>query len=262
MSRPRVRLDIVLAAAVIGAIAAVALTLSRQSSGATSTTAPSPTPTLQAFASAYLRYIDGAGQASSLPAASAAVRSTAAAAGRLPVGARARTITLRGTRMRYLSGSAAGSALMAADLSGRNAVFAVSFRYTRGHWQVINLTPPDLAMVATSVTASRRPPVPAAAQQAAHSFALHYVAYREGLSGAPPGLPALAHQLSARTDPLGQINPARQAPALLSLRYGPPADGVAATATVRAGRSTYTFTFVVRTGAAGWQVLGLAEPGA
>lgn len=262
MGTRRVRVDVVLAVAAVVAIAAVVVALSRQSSGATPSTAPSPAPTLRIFATAYLRYIDGAGQASALPSATAAVRATAASAGRLPVAARAQTIELAPLQMHYLAGSAAGSALVAGDLNARHAVFAISFRYRQGRWQVIDLTPPDLAMLAASAPAGGTPAVPAAAQQAARAFALSYVAYREGLSGAPSGPPTLARQLGARTDPLAAITPAHQAPALQSLRYGPPGDGVAATAAVRAGGSTYTFTFVVRQGPAGWQVLGLAEPGA
>jgi len=255
----RLRLNSILVAGAVVLVAGAALVASQGSSGSTSAVAPSPTPAIDRFASAYVRFLDG-GAGAALPGATSAVQRAAGAGGAFPASARSSALALLSTQMHYLSGTDTGWAALTARVGALTVPFEVAFHYSGGVWRIVSLLPPDISQLTTRGAARKPPAVPAAAQRLAHDFVLAYAAYREGLRPAPAGLAPMRTQLAHRSDPLGQITPTSQAPALVSLSYGPPDAGeIDVTATVLTGSDTHSFDVVLQEVGGSWQVLGFAE---
>ncbi len=117
----------------------------------------------------------------------------------------------------------------------------------RAHgWQVSAIVPVDLAMDRNTHPATGFK-LAAGAQAAAKAFAIAYVQFKAGTGPQPTDMTAAAAKaLADGQDSLaGQAVP-KAAPVLEKLAYGPPTGSeFAATATVKAGRATETFTFLM-----------------
>jgi hypothetical protein len=257
--RRRVRLDLLLGALVVLAVAAVILV---QGTASSQSLAPvSPQPAAVAFAQAYLGYLDGRLPARSLPDATDQVRTIAGGSPPIPAGARQGTLKPVQMRVTYVRGALTGQAAVLGRDGAHAYGFTVELRYLNGRWQVVYLIPPDVYTI--SATPHGQPAPPERLQRTAAAFALAYVAYREGTQPSPPpGLPTIEQQIAARRDPLGAVAPSHVAPRLVSVLLGPAVDGAAsASAVLSDGGRKLRFAFDLKQSAGGWQAWGFPEGG-
>jgi hypothetical protein len=218
--------------------------------GNSNTKAPvSPQSVAEAFAGAYIRYLDGQIPLSQLPDADAGVLRTANGV-IIPARLRAGELTLTQLTVNKVSGSRATATFGARDRR-YSLPTAITLSHRDGAWQVVGLVPPDMALLDPR---PKIPPAPSAAQTAASSFALAYVDYREGVRRQPPaGQALITRQIAGSQDPLAHLAPTHRAAQLERLKLGPVANGtVAATAQLSAGGSTVTVLFTMQKGGGRW----------
>ncbi len=241
------RLNIVLTVAVALVVAAVFVF--RGGTGSSATPA-SPQSVAQAFASAYLRYLDGQIPVSQLPDADAGVLRTAAGVV-VPAPLRAGQLTLAQLDVYDVSQTAARAGFGARDDQRHYLATTIALAHRGGGWEVVGLVPPDLSDL---YPPPKIPPAPSAARSAAASFALAYVDYREGVRHDPPsGLPLIGQEIASRQDPLAHLVATHTAAHLDSLELGPVTNGtVAATAQLSGGSSSVTILFTMQKGAGPW----------
>lgn len=257
--RRRVRLDLVLGAAVV--IVVVAAVLIEQGSASSHTGAPKtpPKPVAVAFTHGYLSYLDGSLAAAALPQASPRVKTIAAGAPPIPPADRAGPIQLTGVRMTYVSGATVASATMLDRDRTHSFDFEISLRYVSGRWQVTYLVPPDLStLLATRTPAA---PTPPAVRLAAEHFAVAYGDYREGSTRTPPaGAPQVVSEIATGQDPLAGTTPTHSHAAVVSIAFGPVARGaVSATAVLKVAGKRLRFGFDLEQSGGRWQALGFPE---
>ncbi|HKO28308.1 MAG TPA: hypothetical protein VJU80_12680 [Solirubrobacteraceae bacterium] len=219
-------------------------------SGSSSNPAPdSPRSVADAFASAYIRYLDGQIPLSQLPDADAGVMRTANGV-ILPARLRAGQLTLAKLDVYDVTRSTARAGFGAHDR--KNFLPAtITLARRAGAWEVVGLVPPDLSEL---YPRPKIPPAPSAAQAAATDFALAYVDYREGVRKQPPaGQPLIAKEIASGQDPLAHTA-ATHAPAHLeSIKLGPVTNGtVAATAQLSDHGSSITVLFTMQKGGGPW----------
>jgi len=234
------RFSILLAAAVAFSVAALFVF-----HGGASSSQPSASPqsVAQAFAGAYVRYLDGEIPVSRLPDADAGVLQTA---GRVIIPARLRTgqLTLAQLDVYDVSGAAARAGFGARD--ERHYLGATIALAHRGSgWEVVGLVPSDMSDLYAPPKIQR---APSAAQAAASNFVLAYVDYRAGVHRNPPGgLPLIVKQIADRQDPLARTTATHKPARLVKLELGPVTNGsVSATASLVDGPSTLTVLFIMQ----------------
>lgn len=216
-----------------------------------SPSAPSSSPqsVADAYAGAYLRYLDGQIPVTELPDADAGVLRTANGV-LIPARLRAGPLTLAQLDVYDVSRSAARASFGARD---RRHYFATTISLVRrgGGWEVVGLVPPDMSIL---YPPPRIPPAPSAAQRAGSKFALAYVDYREGAGSNPPeALPLIAKQIAARQDPLAHAAATHTGASLVKLELGPVTNGtVAATALLNDGHSNIAVLFTMQKEAGSW----------
>lgn len=215
---------------------------------------PTPRPVVERFAAAYLRYIDGHGRATKLPATRAG-RRDAASGGRLP--RRARVGPLRLVRAGGdFTGPAQATWTVRAQNRRRGLLATVALGYRRGRWRVTGVVPPDFA---TALAGSRREPsAPSGAARSARRFARLYLGYLSGKVAGAPGGPSVRRQIKAGRDPLGGADQTgRRA---TKVEIGPEQGrSVTATATIAGGD---TFSFVLDRGRGRrWETTAFIESG-
>jgi hypothetical protein len=218
--------------------------------GSSSTKAPaSPQSVAEAFAGAYVRYLDGQLPLSQLPDADAGVLRTANGV-IVPARLRAGQLTLAQLTVTNVSGSRATATFGARDRR-YSLPAAITLSHRAGAWEVVGLVPPDMALLDPR---PKIPGAPSAAQTAASTFALAYADYREGARKQPPaGQPLIARQIAAGKDPLAHIAATHTAAHLDSLQLGPVTNGmVAATAQLSEGASSVTVLFTMQKGGGAW----------
>jgi hypothetical protein len=258
--RRRVRLDLLLGVVVVGAVAAAILVHDGAASPPAIATS-SPQPVVVAFAQSYLNYLDGLQAASSLPAASASVRSIAAGASPIPPSARSGRLKISALRVTYVRGALSAQAVAVGRDRAHAYGFSLALRYVSGRWSVVYLVPPD---VPTIVARRSAPPAPAAGlERAAADFALAYAGYREGVRREPPaGLSTVMQQIAAGRDPLASIAPSHVAPRLVSVQIGPAVDGAASASAVLSDRGRrLQFDFDLGQSGGQWLPAGFPEAG-
>jgi hypothetical protein len=223
----------------------------RSTSTTTSRTASRPagrpqiTTAIDTFAASYARFLNGSA-GSVLAGASVTAAGQAQQAGQIPTAFRDGVLRITGESS---LGSTCCSAQETIVLSNRQEryPFTVTLLDDGPHgWQVSEIVPVDLAMDRNThpVTGFK---LPAGAQRAATAFAIAYVQFKAGTGPEPTAMTAAAAKAIAEgQDSLaGQVVP-KAAPVLEKLAYGPPTGSeFAATATVKAGRATETFTFLM-----------------
>jgi hypothetical protein len=203
----------------------------------------------EAFAGAYVRYLDGQIALSQLPDADAGVLRTANGV-ILPARLRAGQLTLARVNVYDVSRSTARAGFGAHDR--RNYLPAtIALARRAGAWEVVGLVPPDLSELDPR---PKIPPAPSAAQAAASAFALAYVDYREGVRHQPPaGTALIAKEIARGQDPLAHIAATRTAAHLDRIELGPVTNGtVAATAQLSDGGSSITVLFTMQKGGGLW----------
>jgi hypothetical protein len=240
MRRSGATINMVLAAGVVLLVVSVFVFRGGSSSGQ----APaSPQSVAEAFAGAYVRYLDGQIPLSQLPDADAGVLRTANGIV-VPPRLRAGELALARLTMTSVSGSTATAAFGARDR--RNSLpTAITLSRRDGSWEVVGLVPPDFSEL---YPPPKIPPAPSAAQTAASSFALAYVDYREGARRQPPaGQPLIAKEIAGGQDPLAHVAATHKAAHLDRLQLGPVTNGmVAATAQLSDGGSSVTVLFTMQ----------------
>ncbi|HEY1514959.1 MAG TPA: hypothetical protein VGF91_00990 [Solirubrobacteraceae bacterium] len=218
--------------------------------GSSSSQVPaSPQSVAEAFAGAYLRYLDGQIPLSQVPGADAGVLRTANGIV-VPPRLREGQLTLVELKVTSVSGSTATAVFGARD---RRDFLPTAITLSRrgGGWEVVGLVPPDMSLLDPT---PKIPPAPSAAKTAASTFALAYVDYREGARhGAPVGLPLIAKQIASRQDPLAHIAATHTAARIDSLELGPVTNRtVAATAQLSDRGSSITVLFTMQKGRGPW----------
>lgn len=214
-----------------------------------------------AFAAVYVRFLDGAGTVSELPAVAAAARAQAAQAGPIPPGRRRGTLVLakldraRGATNTYLLSARDDAHTLYAQL-------ALSLR--AGRWIVTELTPPDFVQVFAS--AGPPPPRPparsAAAEQAARSFLRGYLPWLYG-EGSLAAIRAASGGLRSRL----AADPPNVPPTMQRLR--PRVDAIAmqrerdawrALPSVTDGHETYELVLTIKPVGTAWQITNVGAP--
>lgn len=245
MRRSGATINVLLAVGVVLLVGSVFVFRGGSSSGGTPATSQT---VAEAFAGAYIRYLDGEIPLSQLPDASAAVLRTADGIV-IPARLRAGRLTLVQLKVTKASGSKETVAFVARD---RRYFLPTAITLDRrgGGWEVVGLEPPDMALLQPP---RKIPPAPSAAQTAASNFALAYVDYREGLRRQPPVGPLIAREIARGQDPLAHVAPTHRPAHIDSLLLGPVANGtVSATAQISDGGSSMTILFAMQKGAGGW----------
>lgn len=234
----------------LGVVLLVASVFVFRGGSSASQTPSSPQSVADAFAGAYLRYLDGEIPLSQLPDADAGVLRSASGI-IVPARLRAGQLTLAQLHVYDVSQSAARAGFGGHD--DRHYLGAtIALAHRGGGWEVVGLLPPDMSVL---YPPPQVPPAPSAAQTAASAFVLAYVDYREGVRHNPPaGLPLISNEIARGQDPLAHIA-ATHAPTKLDiLKLGPVSNGgVAATAQLSDGGSTVTVLFTMQKGAGPWR---------
>jgi hypothetical protein len=246
MRRSGATINLLLAVGVVLIVASVFVFRSGSSSSQTPASARS---VADAFAGAYVRYLDGQLPVGQLPDASAGVLRTANGVV-LPARRRAGQLTLAQLTLYDVTRSTARAGLGAHDR--KNYLPATLFLARRGGaWEVVGLVPPDLSELGPP---PKIPKAPSAAQTAASAFALAYVDYREGVRKQPPaGQALIAKHIAGGQDPLAHVTATHQAAHLDAVKLGPVTNGtVAATAQVSDGGSSVTVLFTMQKGGGLW----------
>jgi hypothetical protein len=209
----------------------------------------SPQSVADAFAGAYLRYLDGQIPVSQLPDADAGVLQTASQV-TIPARLRAGQLMLAQLDVYDVSRSAARAGFSGRD-ERHDLGATIALAHRGGGWEVVGLVPSDMSEL---YPPPKIPPAPSAAQTAASNFALAYVDYREGVRHEPPsGLPLIAQELAGGQDPLADTAPTHKAARLDSLRLGPVTNGtVAATAQLSDGGTGIGVLFILQKGGGVW----------
>lgn len=240
------QLNILLAVGVALAVASVFVFRGGTSSSGSPASARS---VADAFAGAWLRYLDGEVPLSRLPDADAGVLRTANGVV-IPPRLRAGHLTLTQLKVTAVSGSTATAAFGARDR--RHFLPTAITLSDRGHgWEVVGLVPPDMSQL---YPPPKIPPAPSAARTAAASFVLAYADYRDAVRRhPPPGGPLIVKQIADRQDPLAHATASHTAARLVKLELGPVTNGtVAATALLSDGRSSVTVLFTMQKEAGLW----------
>lgn len=246
MRRSGATINVLLAVGVVLIVASVFIFRSGSSSNQTPASARS---VADAFAGAYVRYLDGQIPLSQLPDADAGVLRTANGV-TLPARLRAGQLTLAQLKVYDVTQSTARAGFGAHD---RKNFLPTTIALARraGAWEVVGLVPPDLTEL---YPRPKIPPAPSAAQAAAASFALAYANYREGVRKQPPaGQPLIAKEIASGQDPLAHTA-ATHAPAHLdAVKLGPVTNGtVAATAELSDRGASLTVLFTMQKGGGKW----------
>lgn len=258
--RRRVRLDLLLGALAVLAVAAAILV--QQGTASSQDLAPSsPDSALTAFARAYVSYLDGRLPARSLPNASDRVRAIAGGSPPIPAVARRGALELAALRVTYVRGALSAQAAALGRDGAHTYGFTLDLRFANGEWQVSYLVAPDVYTI--TAAPYRRPVAPRTLRTAASTFALAYGAFREGARSAPPaGASTIEEQIAAGRDPLAGTAPSHAEPRLVAVAFGPAVGGVAsATATLTDQGQKLQFDFDLREVAGGWQAWGFPEAG-
>jgi hypothetical protein len=246
MRRSGATINMLLAVGVVLIVASVFVFRDGRSSGGAPAT---PRSLAEAFAGAYVRYLDGQLPLSQLPDASAGVLRSANGVV-LPARLRRGQLSLALLNVYDVTGSTARAGFGARDRKNYlPATIALARR--AGTWEVVGLVPPDLAEL---YPRPKIPAAPSAAQTAASAFALAYVDYREGVRKQPPsGHSLIMREITRGQDPLARIAPTHRAAHIDSLLLGPVANGtVTATAQLSDGGSSFTVLFTMQKGAGPW----------
>ncbi len=257
--RRRVRLDLLLGALAVLAVAAAILV---QGTANSRSLAPvSPRPAALEFSRAYLGYLEGRLPGRSLPDASARARAIAGDSSPIPPAARRGALTLARVRMTYVRGALSGQAAVQARDQAHAYGFTIVLRYLSGHWQVVYLVPPDVGTI--TATAHPQPAAPKALRGIAAAFALAYAAYREGTRPSPPeGSSTIAEQIAGGRDPLARIVPSHVAPRLVSVGVGPAVEGAAAASVLLIDRGRkLRVAFDLEQSGGRWLAWGFPEAG-
>lgn len=234
--------------AVLGALAAISL---RGGASSASTVAPSARPAANAFARAYVEFLNGRLTAQALPDATSQVKGVASSGGRVPKAYRGKAVLHR-VAFNGVLGARRASALVLAGAGSRRVEAQFTLGYARGRWQITSLVPPDFS----TLFAPGAPPVrvPAAERQAAAEFALAYANYRTGAGKGPPaGLSTIRSQIATHHDPLAGIRPTRTAARLVQLQMLPQGELTVVDAVLAAGGRRLAFGFTMEQAGGHWQ---------
>ncbi len=207
------------------------------------------------FAAAYVRFLDGAGAAGTLPNATTAVRKLAEQAAPIPAARRRGTLVM--TELRPAVG-ASDSYLLAARDDAHTFYAQLTLGEQHGQWLVVQLTPPDL--VQTSAPAGPgTPPPPAGSSGAEAAARLFLRGYLPWLYGQAPlqTVAGATHELLASL----KAHPPRVPLTMRSLR--PKVEAIAmqrrgrgwqALPSISDGRETYELVLTITRTHDGWLV--------
>jgi len=230
----------------------------------TSTPGPKSAPSTEAsvsraFAIAYLAYIDGSTEVSSLPDSTAAVRAAARSGGTVPTDKRQGQLLL--VALKPAAGVKRGVLL-----TGRNRAGTLYAQETLSHtqlgWRVTGLLTPDFVQVFVkqSTSTTPEPTGSASAEQSARAFLTGYLPYYYGH--------APATDVRADTVALGRYlraHPPNVPPAMQNLQgqtagvaMAHSGGGWRALVNVHDARSTYQLTLMLARVAQRWVVTGVS----
>lgn len=266
MTRPRLPLALVTIITVV-AIAACGSTghfrpSTPDSTPRSSTAGPtSEQDAASVFAAAYVRFLDGAGAAASLPDATPSVRELAGQAGPVPAARRRGTLAL--AELRVVQGQPDSYVLAATDAAHTfNATITLSRQ--SGRWLVTGLTPPDF--VQALAPPGPPPPAPApgsiAAEHVARAFLAGYLPWLYGqgplrairdaatsllgdLERRPPRVPLTMHSLH---------------PKLVAIALQRRGGGWQALPNITDGRETYELVLTLTQTRSRWLISGVSNP--
>lgn len=239
--------NLLLGAAVAFAVAAVFVF---RGGSPSSQVSASPQSVAQAFAGAYVRYLDGEMPVSQLPDASAGVLRIASGV-IIPARLRAGQLTLAQLDVYDVSRSAARAGFGARDQRHYLGT-TIALAHRGGGWEVVGLVPPDFSNL---YPPPKTPLAPSAAQTAASNFVLAYADFRAGVRRQPPpGGPLILQEIADRRDPLAHTPVTHQPARLVKLDLGPVTNGsVSATASLLVGSATVSvLVIMVKEGAHPW----------
>jgi len=214
----------------------------------------------QAFASAYLRYIDGLAAASVLPDATAAVMKAAVSGGLIPANERVGTLSLVGLKT---AKGVPGGVLITARTRAGTLYAQETLARARHGWQVVNLLTPDFVQVFVKQNIATIPE-PAGShgpEAAARVFLAGYLpwyyghgpasaiqratpALRVGLRAHPPNIPPPMAHLHGQVKGIGMA------------RNG---SGWQALVNVHDAASTYQLTLGVQMVSGHWEVTAVSS---
>jgi len=174
MTRPRLLLALVTIVTVVAIAACGSTGHSRPSTSDSTPRGSTAGPTAEhvaasVFAAAYVRFLDGAGAAASLPDATTSVRVLAGQAGPVPAARRRGTLVLG--ELRAVQGQP-GSYVLAASDAAHTFYATIAVSRQNGRWLVSELTPPDFVQ-ALAPPGPPAPPPPTgstAPEHAARAF--------------------------------------------------------------------------------------------
>ena len=131
------------------------------------------------FSAAYVRFLDGAGSAASLPEANRGVLALAGQAGPVPAARRCGTLVL--AELRAAQGQP-GSYVLAARDAAHTFYATITLLRKHGRWLVTGLTPPDFvqALAPAGPAAAAPPPGSGAPDRAARVFLAGYLPWLYG----------------------------------------------------------------------------------
>jgi hypothetical protein len=253
-------LVVVIAAATPSSLQTLVAPAGSASSSTTSATPMTPAATnaqllsaIRKFALAYGGYLDGGSATTLNGTGSITAAGQAMQAGRIPPTFRDGRVTIAQLGSLEATCCSASVTVVLANREESYPFDAQLLLEQRG-WVVDQITPPDLSMD-RNLRPAPHVATPATGREAAKAFAVAYVNYRSGEDLTRPLMnAAAAKQIAAGTDSLaGQSLPKVDA-RLTSIQFGPPSgEEFAATATVSAGSSRWTFSFLMVKTAARWE---------
>ena len=214
----------------------------------------------QAFASAYLRYIDGTAKASTLPDATAAVKTAAVSGGVIPANERVGALSLLG--LMPATGVSGGVLITARDRA-RTLYAQETLARARPGWQVVNLLTPDFVQVFVRQSTATIPE-PAGShgpESVARAFLAGYVPWYYGhgpASAIQRAAPALRADLRARPPniPPAMAHLHGQVKGIGMTRNG---SGWEALVNVHDAASTYQLTLGVQMVSGRWEVTAVSS---
>jgi hypothetical protein len=213
------------------------------------------------FAGAYVRFLDGAGSAASLPGTTPSVRALAGQAGRVPAARRRGTLVL--AQLSAAQGHS-GSYVLAARDAAHTFYATITVIQQQGRWLVSGLTPPDFvqALAPPGPTAPAPPPRSSVPERAARAFLAGYLPWLYGqrpLREIHDTTRALLAGL-ARRPPRVPLTMRSLHPKLVALALQRHRSGWEALPNVTDGRQTYELVLTITQTRGRWLVSGVSNP--
>ena len=213
------------------------------------------------FSAAYVRFLDGAGSAASLPEANTGVLALAGQAGPVPAARRRGTLVL--AELRAAQGQP-GSYVLAARDAAHTFYATITLGRKHGRWLVTGLTPPDFvqALAPAGPPAAAPPPGSSAPGQTARVFLAGYLPWLYGQGRLRAIGDATANLVAdlERRSPRVPLTMRSLHPKLAAIAFQRHRGGWQAIPNITDGRETYELVVTITQRRGGWLVSGIRNP--